>query len=527
MHGNYTLAPAAPEKDAIESRWSSAILLCGLVVLLGVGLRLYRFTDPIPGWHAWRQYDTAAVARNFHQESMNILYPRVDWRGLSPGYVESEFQIYTFSIATLYRIFGMHEWLARLFNLGVYGISVLLLFRLACRLFDRLTALFTAFFYSIAPLTVFSTHSFQPDALMSVCSLAAIYYFLDWTENQRTRNLVLSALGFSLAVLIKPLSLYLGLPLLYLAYRRFGWQLFRQPAIWLFWLGAVLPGILWYWHALGLWKSYGNTFGVLAGHVKVGPWSLTDSRWVSLGYRLVTRLIYEIATPAGFLFLLYGLFLKPLRRNYVLYWWALAFAITFVLTPAAHRGHDYYQLPLVFVTAGFMGVAAARIWTQHFSLRWAVAVLCVAALATGFWQIRPMVAPDSFEWTRVRFGARVDAMTEPGSLMVYAIPRLKPFRLELYQHRTAEGELLPCDPEDLYLSRRKGWIIDGVQATPEFLETLSRRGARYFATMYPEVFQQSPALRSFLESACVPLEVTPGWVLYKLDAKPISVLTAH
>jgi 4-amino-4-deoxy-L-arabinose transferase-like glycosyltransferase len=183
------LAPAAPEKDAIESRWSSAILLCGLVVLLGVGLRLYRFTDPIPGWHAWRQYDTAAVARNFHQESMNILYPRVDWRGLSPGYVESEFQIYTFSVATLYRIFGMHEWLARLFNLGVYGISVLLLFRLACRLFDRLTALYRVLLFD-RPIDRLSTHSFQPDALMSVCSLAAIYYFLDWTENQRTRNLV-------------------------------------------------------------------------------------------------------------------------------------------------------------------------------------------------------------------------------------------------------------------------------------------------------------------------------------------------
>jgi hypothetical protein len=239
----------------------------------------------------------------------------------------------------------------------------------------------------------------------------------------------------------------------------------------------------------------------------------------------VTRLIYEIATPVGSCSFSLACLQASAKKLCLVAGgrWHLP---SRCLTPAAHRGHDYYQLPLVF-TAGFMGVAAARTWTQHFSLRWAVAVLCVAALATGFWQIRPMVAPDSFEWTRVRFGARVDAMTEPGSLMVYAIPRLKPFRLELYQHRTAEGELLPCDPEDLYLSRRKGWIIDGVQATPEFLETLSRRGARYFATIYPEVFQQSPALRSFLESACVPLEVTPGWVLYKLDAKPISVLSAH
>lgn len=44
---------------------------------------------------------------------MNILYPKVDWRGNSPGYAEAEFQLYNFLVAILYSLFGLYEWLGR------------------------------------------------------------------------------------------------------------------------------------------------------------------------------------------------------------------------------------------------------------------------------------------------------------------------------------------------------------------------------------------------------------------------------
>jgi hypothetical protein len=81
--------------------------------------------------------------------------------------------------------------------------------------------------------------------------------------------------------LIKPLSLYLGLPLLYLAYRRFdgsfsanrrsGFLVVRGP-----------PGIFGRWLALGLWKSTVTPLGALLA-TRVGPWSLIDSRWFRWG----------------------------------------------------------------------------------------------------------------------------------------------------------------------------------------------------------------------------------------------------
>ena len=58
-------------------------VLLALIILVGVLGRLYQVDAPLLETHSGRQYDTAAIARNFVTEgSMNILYPQVDWRGL-------------------------------------------------------------------------------------------------------------------------------------------------------------------------------------------------------------------------------------------------------------------------------------------------------------------------------------------------------------------------------------------------------------------------------------------------------------
>ena len=80
----------------MRKRWIWAI------VLLAIGVRLYHISFPVAGWHSWRQADTAAIARNLYQNGFNLLYPQIDWGGNSPGYVESEFQLYPFLVALLY-----------------------------------------------------------------------------------------------------------------------------------------------------------------------------------------------------------------------------------------------------------------------------------------------------------------------------------------------------------------------------------------------------------------------------------------
>jgi len=99
-----------------------------VIILIALLIRLFHVSFTVIGWHSWRQSDTAAITKNFYENGYNILYPQIDWRGNTPGYVESEFHIYPFIVSLLYGIFGVHEMFGRLTSvifslftiLGVY-----------------------------------------------------------------------------------------------------------------------------------------------------------------------------------------------------------------------------------------------------------------------------------------------------------------------------------------------------------------------------------------------------------------------
>jgi 4-amino-4-deoxy-L-arabinose transferase-like glycosyltransferase len=270
-----TAAPALATPSRPGSRLVltlSSTRLPALIICLGALARLLWLTTPLTNWHSFRQSDTAAIARNFHEGPMNLLYPRVDWGGDTPGFAETEFQIYTYAVACLYHLFGTYDWLGRLVNILLYVPSAWLLFRLVKRLGDVTAATFAVFFYAISPLSFIFTRNFQPDTLMCLGAIASIYYFWDWTESRVRSSLLLASLGLSLAVLIKPLSLCLGLPLFYLCYRSFGWRLFLKHGVWFVFVSAFAPPALWYAHAQQLYRTYGNTFAAVVGHQGALGW---------------------------------------------------------------------------------------------------------------------------------------------------------------------------------------------------------------------------------------------------------------
>ncbi len=505
--------------------WQRIAVILLLIIGTGTVTRLYRITGPFDGGYTWRQYDTAAIARNFYEGTMNILYPQVDWRGNSQGYVESEFPVYQFLVAACYRAFGLHDWLGRAFNVLVYGLSAVVLFLLASRLFGQRVGLFAAFFYSAVPLSFGFTRTFQPDALMAFGSLVGIYYFWAWTEENRWAELWCSGLGVCLATLIKPSNLYLGLPLLYLCYRKWGWRFWRKPVLWFYAAGVLLPSVLWYWHAQNLWNLYGNTFAECTNQYAFSLFWPGYWGWLSLAKQLTFRLIFEIATPLGLPLLFMGLALKPPGGNYLLQAWAAGFAVSVVIAAWPHRLHAYYQLPIVFVTSTAMAIGADALWKSGFlSLRfsqWATGVLFLGVIASSLWVLWPQLAPPLTRDRILPYAEQVNHLTEPDALVIMVGSGTKTRPAAVHCHRTAWGEYLWSNPIGFYLSHRKGWSLEAQQATPEFIETLRRRGARYFATAEPEILQSRPELRATLDRCYTPLEKTTEWALYRLD-KPCT-----
>ncbi|MCI0531795.1 MAG: dolichyl-phosphate-mannose--protein mannosyltransferase, partial [candidate division Zixibacteria bacterium] len=93
-----------------SAKWSAILWV---LLFVSVAARFYHFGIPILDHQSWRQADSAAMARNFYQEEFNPLYPRVDGRGWTSGHVESEFPLYSFLVAILYKMFGFHESVGR------------------------------------------------------------------------------------------------------------------------------------------------------------------------------------------------------------------------------------------------------------------------------------------------------------------------------------------------------------------------------------------------------------------------------
>jgi hypothetical protein len=490
------------------------------IILLSALAHTYQIDSPLFDKHPYRQFDTAAVARNFYDSGMNILYPQVDWRGSGEGYVEMEFQVYTYTTAVLYRIFGPHEWLGRAVSTVCYVLSAILLFLLVRRAFDERAALFAVLFYSILPLTFYHTRTFQPSAMLSLGSIAAVYFFWAWTEDERWWQLGLAWLGVTIAALIKPPSLYLTIPLTYLGIRAFGLRVFARPVLWGFVAAVLVPVFLWYYHAYHLWIDYGNTLGVSGTLAKRGLWSPFDARWLSLGKRLAERLAFSTATPLGLLFLAAGFLSWPGRRSRVFLWWLVGFAVFVLIVPGVHMGHDYYQLPVAFVVMAYMGYGATVLLDRGVFSRRVIAGLVVVMLISSVYHMIPWYEISSGDFERLRFGQHLAELTTPDDRIIIARPRPadEVFPVGVYRHRTPDGDRLYCDPVDFYNADRNGWSLHDFQATPERIERLRLDGARYFATFFPKrIFERVPALEQFLEQRYTPVEVTDRWAIYRLD----------
>jgi len=170
-----------------------------------------------------------------------------------------------------------------------------------------------------------------------------------------------------------------------------------------------------------------------------------------------------------------------------------------------------------------MAYGAAVIW--HKRILWwqfsrAVAtVFCLFVVGFSMREVlKTFRAPDDYRLF-VTYGERVNQLTDPAGLVIIAnLGKTVSWMPEFRQHRTRQGEYLPSGPMDFYFSHRKGWNIDEEHTSPEFIETLRQRGAKYFVTYYPQFLERHPDLKAAFERSYTPLEVTSRWAIYRLIA---------
>jgi len=441
-------------------------LAVAFILALALVLRLVHVGAPILGVHSWRQADTAAIARNFHEGGYRFLYPQVDWGGAGPGYVESEFPAFSYAVAVLQGAFGPSEAWGRLLAALLSTLTVYLLYRLARDAYgDERAALAAALVFATLPLSVYYGRAFMPEAAMLCASVAALHAFDRWTATGARRWYLLAAGATAMACLLKLPCLYLGLPLLYLAWRTWGRALARRPALWLFAALVLAPVALWYAHAHVLYRSGGVTFGIWEyGSDKWGNWRLVGSGGFWNGV-LSRSLAERHLTWAGVPLAVAGLLLpRTGRRAGLADVWLLALAVYLIVVARGNYVHEYYQLPFLPPLSIAMGRAISAAFAPGPRLAWragAVAALLAMVLVlsgarlASYWR-----REDPSRSPLMRLARLVERQTPPAARIV----------------AVDQG-----NPTLLYLAHRKGWHASPEDLTPGALRTRALEGARFVA----------------------------------------------
>ena len=233
-----------------------------LILFLGFLLRLYRFDNPIADWQSWRQADTSSVSREFVAKGFDVLHPKYhDLSSLSGGRLENpegyrfvEFPIYNVFQAGLYKLFGtftLEQW-GRLVSIFSYVFSSLFIFLLLRKYVSEKIGLVGAFFYSFLPFNIYYGRVILPDPMTIMAILGGIYFFDRWIENpenskRQTGNIyfLLSILFTASAFLLKPFAIFFILPMIFLAFNKFGLGAIRKPSLWIFAFSTLVPLVLW------------------------------------------------------------------------------------------------------------------------------------------------------------------------------------------------------------------------------------------------------------------------------------------
>ncbi len=435
-----------------------------LVLAVALALRLVHVEAPILGVHSWRQADTAAMARNFHENGYRLLHPQVDWGGSGSGYVESEFPAFPYTVALLYAALGPSEAWGRLLAALLSTLTAFLVYRVArASMEDERAALAAAALFAVLPLSVYYGRAFMPESGMLCASVAAIHAFDRWTRTGARLWYALAVLATAMACLLKLPCLYLGLPLLYLAWATWGWGLVRRPALWVFAVLVLVPVALWYAHAHALYRDGGVTFGIWEyGSDKWGNWRLVASGefWAGVFLRSLAE---RHLTWAGVPLAIAGLLLPRRGRRAALPdVWLAALAVYLILVARGNYVHEHYQLPLLPPLCMTMGRAVAAALAPGRGRAWRVGALGV--LLAGV-----VVLSGS---RLVSYWRREDPSRSPAARIAQLVRDGTP----------PDTRIVALDggnPTLLYLAHRKGWHARPEDLAPDSLRARAAEGARY------------------------------------------------
>lgn len=345
----------------------------------------------------------------------------------------------------------------------------------------------------------------MPDMAMLSLSLMALYLFAEWLERRPQATLFMAlSLATCLALLVKLTSILIGIPMLYMAWEKYGAGCVRRRELWAFAAFTLAGPLAWYAHAYSISVSHApyHFFGSGGITIESLDW------YVGILHRTVTTGLTPLIVAA----MLVGIIVQPrVQFGRVFHWWLLA-SMMFVVVVGQGNRHPWYQLPMAPVAAALAGVGYDFTGRRLMALTRSKTLLTVsscvffAALAyLSYIYVTPLYAHQRpWLWS---VGRELNRITPPEALVIIA----------------DDG-----DPRAIYYSQRKGWhfLQDGLlkgnphdtQEAIMVLENLRGEGASYLAFTQNTFwwFSYYEGFREYLDGRYRRVRETNEYVIFDL-----------
>lgn len=335
------------------------IFLIALIILGAFLVRLYKFERPVADWHSWRQADTSSVSRNFVKYGFDILHPKFDdlSKGVSlidnpKGYRFVEFPIYNLAQAGLFNSFDrftIEEW-GRIVTIISQLISIVFLYLIVKSYLGARAGIIASLFFAFIPYNVFFGRTLLPDSSMVTALLGGTYFFGQWMKKYGEKGslvLFFLSLVFTMtALLLKPYTLFFSLPIIYLAFNKFGIGFLKKWKLWLFLVLSLLPFVL--------WRFWMQQF----------PEGIPQSNWLYNGSNIrfkgaffqwifADRISQLILGYFGLPFFILGILAKAKKEKLFFYLFIVSSLLFMFVIATGNVQHDYYQILIIPTIAIF------------------------------------------------------------------------------------------------------------------------------------------------------------------------------
>ena len=430
--------------------------------ILALVVRLYHLNSPVADWHSWRQSDTAAVARNFEMQRIDFLRPRYDdlsniqsGHDNPNGWRMVEMPVYQAAGVLLHRVnpgMSLEANLRLVSILSVSG-SVVLIGLLLYSLVGPEASVFGALLYAVLPYSIYYGRTILPDAFGTFWVLLSLALVVSETESYWFLRIVLSAACAGISLLVRPMEVFVLLPLLLFVVRLnkmnktivsfivYGVIVFLPIYLWRNWILQFPEGIPvsdWLYNKgnirfKGAWFYW--LFSNRLGDLILGNWGL-----IPFAAGIVRKI--------------------PRRAGIFSFLWFAGMILYFIIFAGGNVQHDYYQALIIPVLVWFMAIGLDALYHAEFGgvlISRAIAIVSIIFLwmfswytiRTYFWINRPEI---------IQAGIDADKRLPPGAKVI------APYN---------------GDTTFLYQTRRPGWPL-GFD-----IDQKITMGAQYYVTVSP------------------------------------------